>query len=293
MDQAHILREYMLRFNEQQQHPSLSRVITVTSGKGGVGKSNFTLNFALGLKASGKKVVILDCDFSAANINILMGVFPRYGLADIMNQRKTIWETIEKGVNGIEYIYGGLELEDLEKLNPASFSYFWDQVQMLQTYCDFILLDTGAGISKHLVDFILASDETMLITTPEPTSVADAYGVLKAVAKHSKETPSSIRLVVNKAQSYRDGLETSRALKNTCRKFLKMNLNTLGFILEDPHVSKAVRSQQAFSIAFPKTEASRNIKEIVRAYLPDSDKGAPPKGLRRFFEKVIAMAQTR
>jgi flagellar biosynthesis protein FlhG len=291
MDQAQSLREYMHRFNSQQQISTSSRVITITSGKGGVGKSNFTLNFALGLKAAGKKVVILDIDFSTANINILMGITPRYSLVDVLYRRKTIWDVIEKGSGGIEYICGGLEIKDLMSLDQQSLVFFWSQIQMLQSYADFILLDTGAGISKGLVDFILASDETILVTTPEPTSIADAYAVLKTVRQFTQD-PLNFRLIVNRIQSYREGIEASRGLKNACRNFLKINLNTLGFIVEDSSVRQSVKQQTPYFMAFPKCDASKNIKEIVYAYLPEGEKTTPPKGLKGFFEKMMSLGKS-
>lgn len=291
MDQAQSLREYMLRFNEQQQNETSSRVITITSGKGGVGKSNFTLNFALALKAAGKKVVVLDIDFSTANINILMGITPRYSLVDVLYHRKSIWDILEKGSGGIEYVCGGLDIQDLMELDQHSLSYFWSQIQLLQSYADFILLDTAAGISKELIDFILASDETILVTTPEPTAIADSYAVLKTVTQFTTQLPN-FRLVVNRNQSYREGVETSRALKNACRNFLKLNLNTLGFIMEDPFVRQAVKLQTPFYMTYPKCEASKNIKEIAYSYLPDSDKSTPAKGLKGFFEKMMSLGKS-
>ncbi|HEY2420305.1 MAG TPA: MinD/ParA family protein [Neobacillus sp.] len=292
MDQAQSLREYMHRFNAQQQNNHTSRVLTITSGKGGVGKSNFTLNFALGLIEAGKKVVILDLDLSTANINILMGITPRYNLIDILNQKKSIWDVIEKGTKGIEYIAGGLEVQDLLELDQEKLSFFWNQIQELQTYADFILLDTGAGISKELVDFIVASDETILITTPEPTSIADSYAVMKTVFQYSKQS-MKFRLVVNRAHSYREAVETSRALKKACSHFLKFNLKTLGFIMEDVHVQQSVRSQMPFYIKYPNCKATQYIKQIVYSYLPDLDESssASTKGIRGFFEKILFLGK--
>lgn len=289
MDQAQSLREYMHRFNAKQETNHSSRVITITSGKGGVGKSNFTLNFALGLKEVGKKVVVLDLDLSTANINILMGISPRYTLVDVLYQRKDIWEVLEKGTHGIEYISGGIDVQDLLNLDQMRLSYFWNQILELQNYADFILLDTGAGISKELVDFIVASDETILVTTPEPTSIADSYAVLKTALHYSNEAPN-FRLVVNRALSYREAVETSRALKTTSSKFLKLQLNTLGFLMEDDHVKKSVRMQKPFFITFPKCEASKNIKQIVQSFLPESEENSSvssTKGIKGFLEKIL------
>lgn len=294
MDQAQSLREYMDRFNDGQQDVKRSaRVITITSGKGGVGKSNFTLNFALGLKALGKKVVVLDLDLSTANIDILMGITPRHSLLDVLYQRKYISEVLEKGTNGIEYISGGFEIEDLMKLDDGILAFFWSQIQELQNYADFILLDTGAGISKELVDFILASDETILVTTPEPTSIADSYAVLKTVVQSSKQHPK-FRLVINRAQSYREAVDTSRAMKNACGNFLKLKLNTMGFIMEDARVRECVRLQTPFIIKYPNCEAAKNIKQIVHSYFPEKEgkSEAPVKGIKGFFEKMLLLGRT-
>ncbi|MEH7253868.1 MinD/ParA family protein [Neobacillus niacini] len=293
MDQAQSLREYMHRYKIQQQKPESSRFITITSGKGGVGKSNFTLNFALALQGAGKKVLILDLDLSTANINILMGVTPRYSLIDVLYQKKQIWDVIQKGTHGIEYISGGLEIQDLMEFDQNKLWYFWSQIQELQTYADFILLDTGAGISKELVDFILASDETIIVTTPEPTSIADSYAVLKTVLQFTKQAPK-FHLVINRAQSYREAVETSRSLKNASSNFLKLKLNTLGFLMEDDHVRRSVRSQIPFLISYPNCAASKTIKQMVNSYLPDIDSSAQstvPRGIRGFFEKIISLGK--
>lgn len=289
MDQAQSLREYMQRFSAKQENNHSSRVITITSGKGGVGKSNFTLNFALGLKEVGKRVVVLDLDLSTANINILMGIRPQYTLVDVIFQRKNIWEVLEKGTHGIEYISGGIDVQDLLNLDQVTLSYFWNQILDLQNYADFILLDTGAGISKELVDFILASDETIVVTTPEPTSIADSYAVLKTTLHYSNEIPN-FRLVVNRALSYREAIETSRALKTTSSKFLKLQLKTLGFLMEDDHVKKSVRMQTPFLITYPNCEASKNIKQIVQSFLPETEHHSSissPKGIKGFLEKIL------
>ncbi len=292
MDQAQSLREYMNRFQMQQQSNPISRVITVTSGKGGVGKSNFTLNFALGLKAAGKKIIVLDLDLSTANINILMGITPRYSLRDVLYQKKNIWDILEVGTEGIEYIAGGLEIQDLLQLDEKMLVFFWNQIQELQTYADFILLDTGAGISKELVDIILASDETILVTTPEPTAIADSYAVMKTVSQYTKQTPR-FRLIVNRAHTYREAVETSRALKNASSSFLKISLNTLGFVMEDISVGKSVRMQTPFYLSYPNCEATKNIKQIVFSYLPDLNEIplSPSKGIRGFFEKIFSLGK--
>lgn len=293
MDQAQSLREYMLRFNDKKEQKAGTRVITITSGKGGVGKSNFTLNFAIALKDAGKKVVVIDLDLSTANINILMGVTPRYGLVDVISQRKLIWDVVAKGTGGIEYISGGVDFQDLVEIDQSKLSFFWSQIQGLQNYADFILLDTGAGISKELIDFIVASDETIIVTTPEPTAIADSYAVLKAVHRNSKIIPK-FRLVVNRAQNYREAAETSRNLQNASSSFLKIGLRSLGFLLEDEHVRQSVRSQMPFIINYPNCSASKSIRQMVYSYLPELKDTATvaPKGIRGFFEKIFSFGKS-
>lgn len=293
MDQAQTLREYMDRFSAEREGKEVnhsSRIITIASGKGGVGKTNFTLNFALGLKEIGKKVIVLDMDLSTANINILMGITPKFSLVDVLQQKKSIWDIIENGIDGINYIYGGLDIEQLLDLDQQKLTHFWNQILELQTCADFILLDTGAGISKELVDWILASDELILVTTPEPTSIADSYSLLKTV-QHSMKQPLTIRLIVNRVQNFKEGLETSRSLKNATSNFLKMDLKTLGFLMEDAHVRQSVRSQTPFFISYPDCLASKSIKQIVTVYVPDVNKNAPttPKGMKGLFQKLFSL----
>ncbi|WP_251554682.1 MinD/ParA family protein [Neobacillus muris] len=298
MDQAQRLREYMNQLNGTKspaKPPAASRVITITSGKGGVGKSNFTLNFALGLKAAGKRVIILDLDLSTANINILMGITPRYNLVDVLHQRQGIWDVLETGTSGIEYIAGGLEIDDLMQLDDQTTAFFANQIQELQSSTDFILIDTGAGVSKELVDIILASDETIMVTTPEPTSMADSYAVLKTVLQFTDQKPA-VRLLVNRAQNYREAAETAKVLQSTCRNFLKLELKLLGSLMEDSHVRQAVRAQTPFYAAYPNSTASKSIKQIVYSYLPDLDEvsvtAAPPAGIRGFFEKIRSFGKS-
>ncbi|WP_190284874.1 MinD/ParA family protein [Bacillus sp. S3] len=293
MDQAQSLREYMQRYQVKENYHQPARIITITSGKGGVGKSNFTINFALALKAAGKKVVVMDLDLSTANIDILMGTSSKYCLADVLHQRKYLLDCIEVGSGGINYIAGGLEIQDLIELDLKSLDFFMNQIQELQSYADFILLDTGAGISKELVEFILASDETILVTTPEPTSVADSYAVIKTV-HHLAIKPPIFRLVINRAQTYREAAETSRTLKNACSVFLKTKINSLGFLMEDVHVQKAVRAQTPFYLTYPNCEASKNINQILYTFLPDMDKVSAPSsnGIRGFFEKIMSLRKS-
>jgi flagellar biosynthesis protein FlhG len=288
MDQAESLRKYMQRFNVQHQNNHSSRVITITSGKAGVGKSNFILNFALGLKASGKKVVILDLDLSTANINILMGVTPSFSLVDILFQRKYIWDILGEGMEGIEFISGGLDLQNLLELDQETLSFFLSQIQDLHTYADFILIDTSAGISKALVDVILASDDTILVTTPEPASITDSYAVLKTVLQSSKQSPN-VRLLVNRAKTYRDAVEASRAIKNTSNNFLKYKLKTLGFLMEDVDVQHSVKLKKPHFIAYPNSETSKEIKQMVSSFLLEMEEvsSVSTNGIRGFFEKIM------
>ena len=153
----------------------------MTSGKGGVGKSNFTLNFALTLQSKGYKVLVFDADIGLANIDVLMGISSKYNLYHLLKKEKTIWEIIQKGYNDLEFIAGGSGFNDLLRLTDEELDYFAEQVMQLNGYVDFIIFDTGAGLSKETLKFILAAEEAIVVTTPEPTSITDAYAIIKMV----------------------------------------------------------------------------------------------------------------
>lgn len=269
-----------------------TRIITVTSGKGGVGKSNFTLNFALSLQAKGYKVLVFDADIGFSNIDVLMGVSPKYNLYHLLKKEKTIWDIIQKGHNDLEFIAGGSGFQDLIRLSEDDLTYFTEQVGQLNGYADFLIFDTGAGLSKETLKFILAAQETIVVTTPEPTSITDAYAIIKMV--HSMEYDVKFQLVVNRVTDEAEGRQTANKIGLVAKQFLQLDIPTLGFVSDDSSVSKAVKKQVPFSVAFPHSPASRGIQEMVERFAagqPFGDEQAAKAqgGVKGFLSRMIRL----
>lgn len=285
-DQAEGLRNLVQTQNDKGTRTS--RIITVTSGKGGVGKSNFTLNFALSLQAQGYKVLVFDADIGLANIDVLMGVSSKYNLYHLLKKDKTIWDIIQKGTNDLEFIAGGSGFNDLLRLTDEELNYFADQVMQLNGYVDFIIFDTGAGLSKETLKFILAAEDTIVVTTPEPTSITDAYAIIKMVNTMGHDV--SFKLVINRVMDSREGKQTADKISLVAKQFLNLHIPTLGFVDDDPLVSKAVKRQVPFTIAYPNSSATKSIQALVDNYL----KGyrvidTPSSGVKSFLNKMMKL----
>ncbi|MFY0542771.1 MinD/ParA family protein [Brevibacillus sp. H7] len=281
-DQAAQLRERLQRSDKSRP----TRLVTVTSGKGGVGKSNFSLNFALGLMERGQKVIVFDVDLGLANLDVLMGISPRKHLLHLLEPGQSVWDIIERGPNGLEFIAGGSGFTQILQFDDGKLDQFFRQLEALQGYADTIFLDTGAGISKESLRFMLASDEVILVTTPEPTAITDAYAVIKMI--HSQNPLAKIRLVINRATSQREGKHTADKLAMVAKRFLDMEISTLGFVPDDTHVSKAVKQQRPFLLTYPHSQASKGIRELVDSYMGSTSNSADSEsgGIRSFLTKL-------
>lgn len=283
-DQAQQLRE---RLQQQALSPPIkkTRVITVTSGKGGVGKSNFSLNFALGLIDLGQKVVIIDVDLGLANLDILMGVTARSNVLEMIERGKSIWDIMEKGPRGLEYIAGGSGFNQIFRLDDQKLEFFFQQMKELQGYADTIILDTGAGISQETLRFALASDDVVLVTTPEPTALTDAYALVKVVQAKNPRVP--FQLVVNRINSFKEGKSTADKISMVARQFLNVELKTLGFISDDEHVSKAVKKQEPFYLAYPRCQAALGIRRLAEIFSrPQESATSNFEGMRGFISHL-------
>jgi flagellar biosynthesis protein FlhG len=265
-DQADVLRTKMSRsLYKSQRLPS--KIIAVVSGKGGVGKSTFTLNFSLSLQKSGKKTLIIDLDVGMGNIDILLGRTSRYSIADMVNDELSIWSVIEKGPDGLSYIAGGSGLAELFDMGFDQTEFFYRQIESLESEFDYIFFDMGAGINSNSRHFLLSSHELFLITTPEPTSVTDAYGMIKYVHLNAPALP--VYMVVNRVQSKEDGDKTLRSLSEVTKRFLGKEIKMLASVPEDKMVWKAVREQLPFVLSAPCSRPSYFVNRAVQAYLAD------------------------
>jgi len=290
-DQAHKLRE-LVRGREnkkakQNQQENLTKTYAITSGKGGVGKTNFTVNLSLALKSEGKKVAIIDADLGMANIDVVLGVAPQYNLNHMISGQKEITEIIMKGPKGLDIIPGISGVEELANLSDYQLQNFIKGWQILEDKYDIILIDTGAGVSKSVVNFILAADEIIVISTPEPTSVTDAYGIIKVIAKRQKN--SRVNLVINQIENSKEGENVSKRLSKVAKDFLEVNLSILGMIPSDKNVVKAVKKQRPFILEFPNCKAANAINEIKNELL-DIEVKKKSGGIKGFFSKLIGLS---
>ncbi|MFD2925542.1 MinD/ParA family protein [Halobacillus naozhouensis] len=260
-DQAEQLRSRLLH----KMKPSRASIIAIASGKGGVGKTNFTINFALKLIEEGKKVLIFDLDIGMGNVDILLGVTPRYSVVDLLQYQASLDNIVEFGPKNLAYIAGGSGLSTLYQMSESGFHYFQQAFEQLADEYDMILFDMGVGATEDSLNFISSADEAVIVTTPEPTSITDAYAMIKHLKKRNHALP--VHLLVNRTLSERSGLETFLRLEATVKKFIGMELLHLGSIPDDRSVVKAVINQLPFVLEEPRCQASRAVGKITEQYL--------------------------
>ncbi|RKL69013.1 cobyrinic acid a,c-diamide synthase [Salipaludibacillus neizhouensis] len=265
-DQADSLRNQLLVADEGNEKSNTSiQVISVVSGKGGVGKSNFVVNFALGLQKRNKNVLIIDLDIGMANIDILLGQSSKYSIVDMLEQEMSIWSIVEKGPLGLSYVAGGSGLTRLFEMNKEKADFFYRQIESLESSFDYILLDMGAGVTTSSLHFLLSSHEILLVTTPEPTSITDAYAMIKFIHLEDEEIP--ISMVVNRAFSKKEADRTAENVINVTNRFLNKSITYLTYIPNDDTVLKAVRSQQPFLLLAPNSKCSKAIENTIDVFI--------------------------
>lgn len=286
-DQAHQLRQLS---NSLVSHELISRVVTIASGKGGVGKSNFTLSFALSLMELGKKVVVIDLDIGMANLDILMGMTPRHHLWDMIRERKSIWSVLEKGPGGLEYIAGGSGFQQLLHLQDEERQYFFQELEKLHGYADIILIDTGAGLTVESQQCHLSADDIILLTTPEPTAIADAYSVIKIL--HSQNPLLSFQLVVNRVSRQKEGIEVASKVKLAVQSFLNKEIKIFGAIPDDASVMQAVLKQVPFYIAFPRSTASLTLRNLAERFVSGTAVSQEQKGIKGFIRNFSRLLRS-
>jgi len=271
MDQAEQLRNII---KKQNQRKRLARVITVTSGKGGVGKSNLTVNLAIQFSRLGRRVVVLDADFGLANVEVMLGLRPRYSLADLLFRGKDLYDVLSPGPENIHFISGGSGLYELANLDDGQLQYLVQMMYELDHIADIILIDTGAGISRSVIDMALASPEVLLVATPEPTSITDAYALLKTLSKQKEFTSDiQIQMVANRTHSYQAGEELFEKLDAVAAKFLDVDMEYLGNVPYDEKLMRAVMQQRPVSVAYPNAASSKALQRL--AALLEHREGVP------------------
>ena len=286
MDQAEQLRN-IIKANQGPGRP-LARVITVTSGKGGVGKSNTSINLALQFRKMGQRVIILDADFGLANIEIMFGTVPKHNLCDLIYQGKNIKDIITWGAGDVGFISGGSGIVGMSNLSRGYLTYIIQNLAQLDAIADVIIIDTGAGISDAVLEFLVASGEIILVTTPEPTSITDSYSLLKALNRHprfSSET-SQIKVIANRVNRVSDGELLFKKLEVVVNRYLKLPISYLGAVPWDNLLSEAVMQQKPVSLSNPNAKSSLAFEQIA-AKLMGEERPIKKRGMAAFFSHII------
>ncbi|CAM3703963.1 MinD/ParA family protein [Mesobacillus zeae] len=265
MDQAERLRS---RLKEQDSLKS-AKTIAVVSGKGGVGKSNFSLNFSISLAKKGHRVLLFDLDIGMGNIEILLGSSSPLSFADYLTGNASLFDLIVPSETGIDYISGGTGFSRIISMDSASASRFVGDLGKVLDGYDFAIFDMGAGMSEQYLAIILAVNEIIAITAPEPTAMMDAYAAIKYI--HHSNSEMLFHLVVNRVRSQREGEETLGRIEQVLLRFLGKQPVKLGMLPDDPLVPQAVKRQVPFSVLYPKAPASRALKLMVSRYETSSN----------------------
>lgn len=285
MDQAEQLRNVI---KQQSQKPVSqgARVVTVTSGKGGVGKSNVAVNMAVWLRKMGKRVIIFDADLGLANVEVMFGAVPQYNLSDLIYRGKSVREIITQGPMDIGFISGGSGIAGLNNLSKDQIVYLVHTLSELNELADVIIIDTGAGISDHVLEFVLTSPEILLVSTPEPSSLTDSYSLLKALYRNPTFCREEVKIsiVANKVNSVEEGEAVFSKLDSVVSQFLQGKIDFLGMIPQDQEMENAVRSQKIVSMEKPNAASSKAFEILTNNYVNDAhDQVTIRKGIAQIF----------
>lgn len=289
MDQAEQLRNIVKQKN--QQIVSSARVITVTSGKGGVGKSNVAVNLAVQIRKMGKRVIIIDADFGLANVEVMFGAIRKYNFSDLIYRGKSIRDIITVGPMEIGFISGGSGIAGVNNLTREQIAYLINNMKELDQMADVIIIDTGAGIADSVLEFVLASPEIVLVTTPEPSSLTDSYSLLKALYRNPEFQweKKRIKVVSNRVTSVEEGRAVFEKLNTVVGQFLDGSLEYLGMLPQDSMLEKAVRQQKPVAISYPEARVSRAFEALTEYLLEEKESQFQMKrGIAQWFSSLIS-----
>lgn len=268
--------------DHRHNNTSEAIVLAVTSGKGGVGKTNIAANIAVSATADNQRVILMDADLGLGNLDVLMNVQARFNLSHVVSGQRTLEEITYVGPGGTEIICGGSGIEALANLSPFQRQRLLEEMESLQDRSDLIVIDTGAGIHSSVVGFCLAADHTLVVTTPEPTAITDAYAMIKVLA--SKQYAGRISLLVNMAQSPIEGKKVYRQIADVANRFLNVAVYEAGVICKDENLVQAVRRREPVVLAFPKADISRTFAAISHRLTNGTHIRTGQDG---FFRKVV------
>lgn len=262
----------------------MAKVLTVTSGKGGVGKTNISVNLAVLLSRQGYKTCLFDADLGLANINILLGIYPEHNLGDVIDGNKELKDIVIHDKSGIDIIPGSSGVAKMEALSSTELGKLAGAFEQLEEY-DYFIFDTSAGISKNVIAFCMNASEVVLVITPEPTSLTDAYALMKVLSLNGfKQTA---KVVVNQSKNPKTSQLAFKKLKDTVLKFLGLHLQPLGTIVSDGRVIEAVAAQKPFIMLYPETQAAKGLKTVAANLLEKSDASAKVFTIDNFWHRCV------
>ena len=277
-DQADNLRELVKRKKE-------IRVVSVASGKGGVGKSIISVNLAIALSRLGVRVLVVDADFGLANIDIMLGVTSKYNISHFLRGEKELHEIIQLGHEGVRFISGGSGINELLNMDEDQLAGLLNSLVQLDAPIDFIIIDNGAGINDNILQMILASSETIVITTPEPTAILDAYALVKTILKRDNSYP--MHLLVNKCDNKREAQRVQEGFIEVIGRHLGKSIDPLGIIMYDHEVPSSIKRQIPITVGAPECATSQSINQISRSLIDLPGEKASEKFLSKFFYRML------
>lgn len=260
VDQAEALRGLVME-GPAEGRGNFARTVAVTSGKGGVGKTTVAVNLAIQLSQLGRRVVLLDADLGTANVDVICNLNPTSTIAHVVAGRRTLHETMVEGPGGFQLIPGASGLAQIANLSEFERCNLMQQMRRLESRADVVLIDTGAGVGANVLSFAVAADEALVVTTPEPTAITDAYAVIKTM--HRQKPDVDVRVLVNMVRDEREGRAVFDRMSAVCRRFLSLQPRYAGYIVADPRVQASVRRRRPFVLDAPSCLASTCINQLA------------------------------
>ncbi len=265
IDQAAALRE-MMRGPRRAGRSGASRVIAIASGKGGVGKTSLSINLGICLVREGARVIILDADLGLANVDVALGIVPRWTLEHVIAGTCDLVDVLQAGPEGILILPGASGIEEMANLGPEQRRHLTESLAQLESQAEIVLIDTAAGIGAEVSSFVATAPEVIVVTTPEPTAITDAYALIKVATRQAATAPR-LHLVVNQAHDVGEAREVARKIIAVAREFLDVELTLLGSIPSDSYVGRAIRQQNPLVVRYPSSPASLAIARLARELL--------------------------
>ncbi len=283
-DQAENLRRFV------QQSAQRARVIAVSSGKGGVGKTNTSVNLGIALAQKGARVVLLDADLGLANVEVLLGINSLYNLQHVVTGQQSMMDVVVEGPGGIQLVPGSSGIAKIADLGPMARENVLNGLEELQRHADYILIDTMAGIGQNAVAFAIAADEVLLVTTPEPSSIVDAYATIKTVFHQRPE--AKFNVIVNQVMNKQQAAAVAHKLADVTGRFLQRNVTFAGFIPRDPRVMQAVMQTVPYILRYPSAPASRAVMTIATRLHQAPRETRPSHGFLQRVAETFGVAKT-